>query len=207
MGCLRVHIETRTKPNNLPVKIVGCRQKWLVVKFVYKIVEMTERGDFSGRDFSGRYRQMLRKKRALSFSDSGSDSDDEGLCGSERVCYDSGLKAESEVECDRGWTPGFGWRSRYYSRHHPWVRMPVSGAPFPIGPRRHYYDWIPRWPSRYVTEPITCPEFPDISDEDMFWLMRLILERQGYSGVDGLTEVEHGLYRHLIILLCERAVK
>ena len=171
-----------------------------------KIGKMAERGDFSGQDFSGRYCRMLRKTQWYeSDSDSDSGSDDEGLCRNKRVCC--GLEAESEAECDRGWTPGFGWRSLYYSRLHPCVRMPVSGAPFPIGPRRRYFDWIPRWPSRYVTEPITCPEFPDISDEDMFWLMRLIRERQGYNGVDGLSEVEHGLYRHSIILLCERAVK
>ena len=161
---------------------------------MYKIGKMTERGEI----VSDRCMAALQRMRAMSFSD----SDDEDFRGGKRFCCGSGSEEEDEVGCDRGWTPGFGWRSRYYSHHYPWVRMPIGGAPPPIGPRRRYDDWLPRWNHRCISEPITCPEFPNILEEDMFWLMYLILKCQECSGIE-LTEVERKLYHHSVILLSE----
>ena len=48
---------------------------------------------------------------------------------------------------------------------------------------------------------IECPEFPDVLDEDMFELLRLLSSVEGRS-----LSVEDNLYRWAIVLAAERAV-
>ena len=136
----------------------------------------------------------LQAIRAMSFSDN------ESSRACKRGCSSS-IDSSSEEEEDETlplheFAPGFGWRS------------PYSGDYFilPIGPKRHYNSWLPQWKHHCTCMPIMCPEFPSVSDEDLFWLLYLTQRCRDYFGME-LTEDERNLHRWSVVLLSEWAVK
>ena len=135
-------------------------------------------------------------------------SDDEDSCGSKRSYKDfADSETEEETNRDCRWTPGYEWRSFCCSWHFPWIRLPIDGAPLPIGPYRCYNTWVIQWGSNYHLgeKPIACPDFPNIADDDMFWLMFIICKCQSY-GME-LTGDELDLYCWMIVEASKWAVK
>ena len=135
----------------------------------------------------------LQRIQAMSFSD---DEDSRGCKRNRSNSLDSDSEEEDETLPLCKFAPGFGWMSPYSTN----IFFP------PIGPHRCYDIWLPRWKHHCISEPITYPEFPNMLDEDIFWLMYLIHKRQECFGLE-LTEDEHGLHRWSIILLSKQAVR
>ena len=86
------------------------------------------------------------------------------------------------------------------------------GQPVLIGPYRLYTTWLAHNNGALqFPVPIECAEFPNISDEDLWWLLRVIERRHHYNQPrfdpdHPFTEEELDLYRASIVLASKRAL-
>ena len=92
-------------------------------------------------------------------------------------------------------------------------RLDGWGRPVVVGPHHLYSNWFSHNNgSRQFPVPIECPDFPNVSDEDLFWLLRTIELRHHYAqpGFDPdcpFTEGEMDLFQASIILASKRALE
>ena len=108
------------------------------------------------------------------------------------IIFDSGKKRKADPGIDLEWDPKRG--------------MKASAL---IGPRRRFHSWLLVWYSSYYgsrhLHPIKCPEFPNVADYDICWMMFAIQQRQLVAGDNTCHELE--LYYQVIILLSGRATR
>ena len=77
-----------------------------------------------------------------------------------------------------------------------------------IGPRHRFHSWLsvysgPEFGTRCL-DPIKCPEFPNVADYDICWLLFAIQQRSLLEGDNTCREFE--LYYQAIILLSGQAI-
>ena len=110
------------------------------------------------------------------------------------------------------WSPSkerwvFGYRLTFDRRCDGW------GRPVVIGPHHLYSSWFSHNDGfRHFPVPIECSDFPNISDEDLCWLLRTIELRHHYSQPGfhpncPFTEGEMDLYQASIVLASKRALE
>ena len=107
------------------------------------------------------------------------------------VAFDSGKRLKVDPGIDLEWDPKRG--------------MKPSAL---IGPRRRFHSWLSVYSDSYfggrTLHPIKCPEFPNVADYDICWLLFAI---QQWSLLEGdNTRREFELYYQAIILLSGRAI-
>ena len=120
------------------------------------------------------------------------------------------------VDCwsstSKRWSPPkerwvFGYGLTFDRRCDGW------GRPMVIGPHRLYSSWFLHNDGfRHFPVPIECSGFPNISDEDLCWLLRTIKLRHHYSQPGfhpdcPFTEGKMDLYQASIVLASKRALE
>ena len=118
--------------------------------------------------------------------------------------WDSTLKRWSPP--DERWVFGYGLTND--------KMLDGWGQPVVIGPYHLYSSWFVHndgFP--YFPFPIECSEFPNVSDEDLFWLLRAIERRHHYAQPGSyycdhpFMEGEMDLYQASIVLASKRALE
>ena len=108
------------------------------------------------------------------------------------VAFASGQKRKADPGIDLEWDPKRG--------------MKASAL---IGPRRCFHNWLLVYSDSYfggrTLHPIKCPEFPNIADYDICWMLFVIQQCQVLTS--RLTHHELELYYQAIILLSGWAIK
>ena len=105
---------------------------------------------------------------------------------------------------DESWVFGYGLTNE--RRLNGWGQLEV------IGPHRLYSTWFAHNNGAFqFPVPIECAEFPNISDEDLWWLLRVIEHRHHFNQPrfdpdHPFTEGESELYRASIVLASQRAL-
>ena len=112
------------------------------------------------------------------------------------------------------WTPPderlvFGYGSTNDKTLNGW------GQPVLIGPYRLYATWFEHNKGYHrFPFPIECPGFPNVSDEDLFWLLRVIELRHHHTQPGShyvcdnpFTEGEMDLFQASIVLASKRALE
>ena len=123
--------------------------------------------------------------------ESDADEDTRWFKPSRRVAFDSGKRLKVDPGIDLEWDPKRG--------------MKPSAL---IGPRRRFHSWLSVYSDSYfggpTLHPIKCPEFPNVADYDICWLLFAIQQRRLLAGDNTRREFE--LYYQAIILLSEWAI-
>ena len=108
------------------------------------------------------------------------------------VAFALGLKRKADPGIDLEWDPKRG--------------MKASAL---IGPRHHFHSWLSVYSDSYfggrTLHPIKCPEFPNIADYDICWMLFAIQQCQILTARSTCRELE--LYYQAIILLSGQAVR
>ena len=108
------------------------------------------------------------------------------------VAYDLGKKRKADPGIDLEWDPKRG--------------MKASAL---IGPCRCFHSWLSVYSDSYyggrTLHPIKCPEFPNVADYDICWILFTIQQRRLLARDKTCREFE--LYYQAIILLSGRAIE
>ena len=111
-----------------------------------------------------------------------------------------------EAPSEGRWWFGYGWS---FERERD-----NFGRPLVIGPHRLYERWFEHNNGfQWFPVPIECTDFPNISDEDLFYLLRAIERCHHYAQPGSyycdcpFTEGEMKLYQSSIVLASKRALE
>ena len=111
---------------------------------------------------------------------------------SRRIAFASGQKRKADPGIDLEWDPKRGMKASTL-----------------IGPRRCFHSWLSVYSDSYfggrTLHPIKCPEFPNIADYDICWMLFAIQQWRLLAGDNTRREFE--LYYQAIILLSGRATE
>ena len=132
----------------------------------------------------------------------------DGWAGSKRPRVDGWVTSLPRwVPPDERWVFGYGLTND--KTLNGW------GQPLPIGPYRLYATWFEHNKGfHHFPFPIECPSFPNVSDEDLFWLLRVIELRHHHAQPGSyyicdnpFTEGEMDLFQASIVLASKRALE